>query len=239
MKILLSVFIFSGLLADTIKYTYKEEIKIKDNVTFKKTDDKFVYYITSSKSVSKIPIKSVIEITSDNGEIIELPTYVETKFVPLYTLTVEDSLYLSKRKDPFTAGFISSLLFPTGLGHLYAGKWYRSTPYIIGMYLGYLLVSKNIRVKLNIYNQNNQNNHINPNDAAQNNKVFQGLLLLEISYWGNIFDAAKTTSKYNMELYNQIYITDFKKLSMFKIVEKELIKKYHTNNITRREHIKP
>ena len=60
-----------SLFADTIKYTYKGELMVKENVTFKRADDKYIHYITSSKSFSKIECDKVVEITSTKGEIIE------------------------------------------------------------------------------------------------------------------------------------------------------------------------
>ena len=32
-----------SLFADTIKYTYKGELKVKENVTFKRADDKYIH----------------------------------------------------------------------------------------------------------------------------------------------------------------------------------------------------
>ena len=49
-----------SLFADTIKYTYKGELKVKKDVTFKRADDKYIHYITSSKSFSKIECDKVV-----------------------------------------------------------------------------------------------------------------------------------------------------------------------------------
>ena len=60
-----------SLFADTIKYTYKGELKVKEDVTFKRADDKYIHYITSSKSFSKIECYNVVEIISENGDKID------------------------------------------------------------------------------------------------------------------------------------------------------------------------
>ena len=60
-----------SLFGDTIKYTYKGEIKIKENVTFKRADDKYIHYISSSRTFNKIECKNVVEIISDNGDNID------------------------------------------------------------------------------------------------------------------------------------------------------------------------
>ena len=71
MKKLLFILMVGSLFADTIKYTYKGELKVKKDVTFKRADDKYIHYITSSKSFSKIECDKVVEITSTKGENIE------------------------------------------------------------------------------------------------------------------------------------------------------------------------
>ncbi len=60
-----------SLFADTIKYTYNGELMVKENITLKRVDNKYIHYITSSKSFSKIECDKVVEITSTNGENIE------------------------------------------------------------------------------------------------------------------------------------------------------------------------
>ena len=60
-----------SLFADTIKYTYKGELMVKENITFKRADNKYIHYITSSKSFSKIECDKVVEITSTKGDNIE------------------------------------------------------------------------------------------------------------------------------------------------------------------------
>ena len=71
MKKIIFILLVCSLFADTIKYTYKGELKVKEDVTFQRADDKYIYYITSSKSFSKIECDKVVEITSTKGENIE------------------------------------------------------------------------------------------------------------------------------------------------------------------------
>ena len=80
MKKLIFILIVGGLFADTIKYTYKGELKVKEDVTFKRADDKYIHYITSSKSFSKIECDKVVEITSATGNNCY---YGDTTFNPL------------------------------------------------------------------------------------------------------------------------------------------------------------
>ena len=60
-----------SLFADTIKYTYKDKLKVKENVTFDRADDQYIHYITSSRTFSKIQCNDVVEIISDNGDKID------------------------------------------------------------------------------------------------------------------------------------------------------------------------
>ena len=78
MKKLIFILMVGSLFADTIKYTYKGELKVKENVTFKKADDKYIHYITSAKSFNKIECDKVVEITSTKGENIEFSCSIET-----------------------------------------------------------------------------------------------------------------------------------------------------------------
>ena len=72
-----------SLFADTIKYTYKGELKVKEDVTFKRADDKYIHYITSSKSFSKIECDKVVEITSATGENIEFSCSISSNILSL------------------------------------------------------------------------------------------------------------------------------------------------------------
>ena len=72
-----------SLFADTIKYTYKGELKIKENVTYKRADDKYIHYISSSRTFSKIECDKVVEITSTKGENIEFSCSISSNILSL------------------------------------------------------------------------------------------------------------------------------------------------------------
>jgi len=95
MKAIILLLVFSsGLFADTIRYTVNGEKKVKDNVTFKRTDDKYIYYITSSKSFSKIECDKVIEIISKSGDNINFNCSEEKLLIKesLETKNIDDQL---------------------------------------------------------------------------------------------------------------------------------------------------
>ena len=82
MKAIILLLVFSsGLFADTIRYTVNGEEKVKDNVTFKRTDGEYIYYITPTKSFSKIECHKVVEIISKTGENIDYSCLELSKMV--------------------------------------------------------------------------------------------------------------------------------------------------------------
>ena len=122
--------------------------------------------------------------------IILLMSFVFCQNVSLNITQMSDTekllYYQSVKKDPATA-VMYSLLFPTG-GHLYADNFERGLLFkgaeILSLSLGLYIINESEQLDPNIF-------------------IFTAPLIL---VW-ELFDAAKTTTKYNEELYNRIFFS--------------------------------
>ena len=120
MKKLIFILIVGGLFADTIKYTYKGELKIKENVTYKRADDKYIHYITSSRTFSKIECNKVVEITSAKGENIEFSCSIKTTTVEQESNIEEPNNLLLDSDSHFVKSGINLIKFKN---NYYTGFW--------------------------------------------------------------------------------------------------------------------
>ena len=129
----------------------------------------------------------------------------------LYTFSAKDSLYINKRKSHIFAGTLAFFSNYLGLGHAYVGKWGRSIPFTIGMFLGMKLIVSGLSV------DRDENIYFNKYSDY-------GMMLALGSIFGAVYDASSIAKKFNYELYKSIYNEEIPKG-----FDKELSKKMLTH----------
>jgi hypothetical protein len=113
------------------------------------------------------------------------------------------SLYEANKKTPFVAS-IWGIIIPTA-GHLYAGSWGRSIPFLVGMVGGTVLVVGSMETVCRptyVYrDKDTDNEYLSCEVKIVNESQYSvGAAIVALSYIWSIFDAYDSANDYNQTL---------------------------------------